>query len=38
MITAGELGGFEWIESRYEDVVANMETEGHKVTEFLGLK
>lgn len=32
-----EIGGFEWIESRYEDVVANLETEGRKVTEFLGL-
>lgn len=32
-----ELGGFDWIESRYEDVVANVETEGRKVTEFLGL-
>ena len=26
-----ELGGFDWIESRYEDVVADMETEGRKV-------
>jgi tetratricopeptide (TPR) repeat protein len=33
-----ELGGFDWIESRYEDVVADMEMEGRKVTEFLGLK
>jgi tetratricopeptide (TPR) repeat protein len=32
-----EIGGFEWIESRYEDVVADLETEGRKVTEFLGL-
>lgn len=32
-----ELGGFEWIESRYEDVVADVESEGRKVTEFLGL-
>ena len=32
-----ELGGFEWIESRYEDVVANLENEGRRVTEFLGL-
>jgi hypothetical protein len=31
------LGGFDWIESRYEDVVNNLETEGRKVTEFLGL-
>ena len=33
-----ELGGFDWIETRYEDVVADMETEGRKVTEFLGLQ
>ncbi len=32
-----ELGGFDWIESRYEDVVENLEMEGRKVTEFLGL-
>jgi Sulfotransferase family len=32
-----ELGGFEWIESRYEDLVANLEPEGRRVTEFLGL-
>lgn len=32
-----ELGGFDWIETRYEDVVANLETEGKRVTEFLGL-
>jgi tetratricopeptide (TPR) repeat protein len=32
-----ELGGFEWIETRYEDVVSNAETEGRRVTEFLGL-
>lgn len=32
-----ELGGFDWIESRYEDVIGNLETEGRKVTEFLGL-
>lgn len=32
-----ELGGFDWIESRYEDVVTDLETEGRKVTEFLGL-
>lgn len=32
-----DLGGFEWIESRYEDVVADLEMEGRKVTEFLGL-
>jgi tetratricopeptide (TPR) repeat protein len=32
-----ELGGFAWIETRYEDVVANLESEGRRVTEFLGL-
>lgn len=32
-----ELGGFDWIETRYEDVVSGMETEGRKVTDFLGL-
>ena len=32
-----ELGGFDWIESRYEDMVENLEGEGRKVTEFLGL-
>ena len=32
-----ELGGFDWMETRYEDVVADMEGEGRRVTEFLGL-
>ena len=32
-----EMGGFEWIESRYEDVVAHLEVEGRRVTEFVGL-
>ncbi len=32
-----ELGGFEWIETRYEDVVGNLEVEGRRVTEFVGL-
>jgi tetratricopeptide (TPR) repeat protein len=32
-----ELGGFEWIETRYEDVVADVEGEGRRVTNFLGL-
>jgi tetratricopeptide (TPR) repeat protein len=32
-----ELGGFDWLETRYEDVVANVESEGRRVTEFLGL-
>jgi len=32
-----ELGGFEWIETRYEDVVNNLEAEGRRLTDFLGL-
>jgi Flp pilus assembly protein TadD len=32
-----EIGGFEWLETRYEDVVAGLETEGRRTTEFLGL-
>ncbi|MGD0814699.1 MAG: sulfotransferase [Verrucomicrobiota bacterium] len=32
-----ELGGFDWIETRYEDVVANLEVEGRRMTKFLGL-
>ncbi|MCX6923714.1 MAG: sulfotransferase [Verrucomicrobia bacterium] len=32
-----ELGGFDWIETRYEDVVADLEGQGKRVTEFLGL-
>ena len=32
-----DMGGFEWIESRYEDVVTDMASEGRRVTEFLGL-
>jgi hypothetical protein len=32
-----DLGGFEWIETRYEDVVGNLEGEGRRVTNFLGL-
>jgi tetratricopeptide (TPR) repeat protein len=33
-----ELGGFDWIEMRYDEVVANPEGEGRRVTEFLGLQ
>lgn len=33
-----ELGGFDWIEMRYHEVVANPEGEGRRVTEFLGLQ
>jgi hypothetical protein len=29
--------GFAWVETRYEDLVANLEKEGRRVTEFLGL-
>jgi tetratricopeptide (TPR) repeat protein len=29
--------GFSWIETRYEDTVANLHQEGRRVTEFLGL-
>ncbi|HKW27968.1 MAG TPA: sulfotransferase [Verrucomicrobiae bacterium] len=32
-----ELGGFDWLESRYEDLVNQLEPEGRRVTEFLGL-
>ncbi len=32
-----ELGGFEWIETRYENLVNNVEAEGRRVTQFLGL-
>lgn len=32
-----ELGGFEWVETRYEDMVANFVAEGQKLTKFLGL-
>jgi tetratricopeptide (TPR) repeat protein len=32
-----ELDGFDWIETRYEDVVGNLEAEGRRVTNFLGL-
>lgn len=33
-----ELGGFDWIESRYEDLVENPGAEGRKVTGFCGLE
>jgi tetratricopeptide (TPR) repeat protein len=32
-----DLGGFEWREIRYEDVVENLASEGRKATEFLAL-
>jgi tetratricopeptide (TPR) repeat protein len=31
------LGGFDWMETRYEDVVGGLEAEGRRVMEFLGL-
>jgi tetratricopeptide (TPR) repeat protein len=33
-----DLGGFDWIETRYEDVVENLEGESRRLTKFLGLK
>lgn len=33
-----EIDGFEWIETRYEDVVRNLEAEGRRLTNFLGLQ
>ncbi len=32
-----DLGGFDWLETKYEDVVRNVEAEGRRVTEFVGL-
>lgn len=32
-----EWDGFAWIETRYEDIVADMEKEGRRCSEFLGL-
>jgi tetratricopeptide (TPR) repeat protein len=32
-----DLDGCEWIETRYEDMVTNLEAEGRRVTNFLGL-
>ncbi len=31
-----ELGGFQWIETRYEDVVGNLEAEGRRLMNFMG--
>jgi Flp pilus assembly protein TadD len=36
-IAVREWEGFDWIETRYEDIVASLEKEGRRVTEFLGL-
>jgi len=32
-----DLGGFDWIETRYEDVVSRLEEEGRRLTAFLEL-
>ena len=32
-----EWDGFAWLETRYEEMVGNLEKEGRRVTEFLGL-
>jgi tetratricopeptide (TPR) repeat protein len=32
-----EWRGFSWLETRYEDIVADLESEGRRVTRFLGL-
>ncbi len=32
-----DLGGFDWLETRYEDFTREIEAEGRRVTEFLGL-
>jgi tetratricopeptide (TPR) repeat protein len=32
-----DLGGFDWMETRYEDFVNNLEAGGRRLTEFLGL-
>lgn len=32
-----ELGGFDWLETRYEDVVVDLEAEGRRMMNFLGL-
>ena len=36
-LTVKRWEGFSWIETRYEDIVSDLESEGRKVTEFLGL-
>ena len=33
-----EWKGFTWLETHYEDMVTNLEKEGRRVTEFLGLR
>ncbi len=36
-LAARQWTGFAWLETRYEDMVASLETEGRRVTGFLGL-
>jgi tetratricopeptide (TPR) repeat protein len=36
-LAARQWEGFHWIETRYEDIVADLALEGRRVTEFLGL-
>jgi len=36
-LTVREWEGFQWLETKYEDTVADMEKEGRRVTAFLGL-
>jgi tetratricopeptide (TPR) repeat protein len=33
-----DLGGFDWMQTRYEDIVADVEKEGRRITGFLGLE
>jgi hypothetical protein len=33
-----EWEGFDWIETKYEDITANLESEGCRVTRFIGLE
>lgn len=37
-LTVREWRGLAWMETRYEDIVADLRSEGARVTEFLGLK
>src|SRR5262249_55892753 len=32
-----EWDGFAWLETRYEDIVSDLEKEGQRITQFLGL-
>jgi tetratricopeptide (TPR) repeat protein len=36
-LTVRDWDGFQWLETKYEDTVADMEKEGRRVTAFLGL-